>query len=132
MFTRLAFFASILSVAASQRDIVSIQQRRLPFQNGNPRDVFISPSGTLKHIQTVEIRNAVGPRSQFDEISSIIVKSDGSELLAINDDALFFTMRLEKTFGDEFDVSEAVIYPMRDPDGENIPFLGDSDTDLDG
>ncbi|KAF4651522.1 hypothetical protein FOL46_000274 [Perkinsus olseni] len=106
MFTRLAFFAGILSVAASQRDIVSIQQRRLPFQNENPRDVFISPSGTLKHIQTVEIRNAVGPRSQFDEISSIIVKSDGSELLAINDDALFFTMRLEKTFGDEFDVSE--------------------------
>ncbi|KAF4750264.1 hypothetical protein FOZ63_024633 [Perkinsus olseni] len=132
MSTRSAFFAAILSVAAGQRDILSIQQQRLPFQNGTLRDVFISPSGTLKHIQTIRIQDAVGPRSQFDEIRSIIVKSDGSQLLAINDDALFFTVRLEKTLGDEFDVSEAVIYPMRDPDGESIPFLGDSDTDLDG
>ncbi|KAF4689793.1 hypothetical protein FOZ60_001144 [Perkinsus olseni] len=122
MSTRSVFFAAILSVAACQRDIVSIQQRRLPFQNGTLRDVFTTPAGTLKHIQTLQIQNAVGPRSQFDEISSIIVNSDGSQLLAINDDALFFTIRLEKTFGDQFDVSEAVLYPMRDPDGESIPF----------
>ncbi|KAF4741835.1 hypothetical protein FOZ63_005152, partial [Perkinsus olseni] len=130
MSTRSVFFAAILSVAACQRDIVSIQQRRLPFQNGTLRDVFRTRAGTLKHIQTLQIQNAVGPRSQFDEISSIIVNSDGSQLLAINDDAvwvsliltLFFTIRLEKTFGDQFDVSEAVLYPMRDPDGESIPF----------
>ncbi|KAF4722629.1 hypothetical protein FOZ63_010039, partial [Perkinsus olseni] len=127
MSTRSVLFAAILSVAACQRDIVSIQQRRLPFQNGTLRDVFTTPSGTLKHIQTLQIQNAVGPRSQFDEISSIIVNSDGSQLLAINDDALFFTIPLEKTFGDQFGVSEAVLYPMRDPDGENIPFFGRRD-----
>ncbi|KAF4658445.1 hypothetical protein FOZ61_005601 [Perkinsus olseni] len=46
-------------------------------------------------------------------------------MLATNDNGLFIRMELERFFNDQFDVSQAILSPMRDP-------LGDRITDEDG
>ncbi|KAF4729367.1 hypothetical protein FOZ62_024749, partial [Perkinsus olseni] len=80
---------------------------------------------TLRHIQTLQLDDAVSPISQFAQLSSIIVDSGGSELLATTDEATFITMELERTSRGRFDVSEATVYPMRDPQGEIMIFKDD-------
>ncbi|KAF4727054.1 hypothetical protein FOZ62_030191, partial [Perkinsus olseni] len=114
-------FAAVLGAVACQENIVSVFQRRVPFQNGNPRSTFITPSGTLRLIQTLELKDAVSTTyTQFAELSSMLVTPNGDEILATNDDGLFVRMELKATFDDQFDVSEAIISPMRDPQGDRI------------
>ncbi|KAF4704020.1 hypothetical protein FOZ63_032537, partial [Perkinsus olseni] len=131
MSIRSVVFAVFLSTAVCQRNIVSLSQRRLPFQNGTTRNDFPSSAGTLRHIQTLQLDDAVSPISQFAQLSSIIVDSGGSELLATTDEATFINMELEvrssleRTSRGRFDVSEATIYPMRDPQGQIMIFKDD-------
>ncbi|KAF4698723.1 hypothetical protein FOZ62_031681 [Perkinsus olseni] len=113
-------FAAVVGAVVCQENTVSVLQRRVSFQNGSTRDIFTSPSGTLRLIQTLELQDAVSPRSQFEELSSFLVTSKGEEMLATNDDGLFICMELKPKFDDQFDVSKAFVYPMRDPQGDRI------------
>ncbi|KAF4673119.1 hypothetical protein FOZ60_001691, partial [Perkinsus olseni] len=84
---------------------------------------------TLRLIQTLELEDAVSTKyTQFGELSSMLVTPNGDEILATNDDGLFVRMELERTFNDQFDVSEAIISPMRDPQGDRLTEEDDLDT----
>lgn len=75
--------------------------------------------------------------SQFGGLSSIIVTPDGSEVLTVSDRGysslmatgkvlvirLFVGMNLSSTRDAvEYDVKEALLFPMHDPQGQTIPF----------
>ncbi|KAF4692467.1 hypothetical protein FOZ60_013422 [Perkinsus olseni] len=121
MSIRSVFFAAVLGSVVCQENIVRLLQRRVPFQNGNPRSIFITPSGTLRLIQTVELEDAVSMEySQFGAFSSILVTPKGDEILGTDEEGLFMRMELKATYDDQFDVPEAIISPMRDPQGDRI------------
>ncbi|KAF4692466.1 hypothetical protein FOZ60_013421 [Perkinsus olseni] len=51
---------------------------------------------------------------------SILVTPKGDEILGTDEDGFFMRMELKATYDDQFDVPEAIISPMRDPQGDRI------------
>ncbi|KAF4708092.1 hypothetical protein FOZ62_030983 [Perkinsus olseni] len=124
-FVNCSFLAALLSAVVGQNTLVRLNQWRLPLRNGSTEDTMTSSIGTLKHILTMRLRDTVANGSQFGGLSSIIVSQNGSEILTISDSGIFAAMNLSSTVGDEYNVTEAMIYPMRDPQGQIIPFDSD-------
>ncbi|KAF4735729.1 hypothetical protein FOZ63_005473 [Perkinsus olseni] len=124
-FVNCNFFAALLSAVVGQKTVVRLNRWRLPLRNGSTEDTITSSIGTLKHILTMRLRDTVANGSQFGGLSSIIVSQNGSEILTISDSGIFAAMNLSSTVGDEYNVTEAMIYPMRDPQGQIIPFDSD-------
>ncbi|KAF4730278.1 hypothetical protein FOZ63_029506, partial [Perkinsus olseni] len=124
-------------IATGLSTVVQLRQTSLPFWNGNTEHTIVSSKGTLKHVQTLQLDSLgvpfalVDPAAfynthsritQFGKFSSIIVKEDGSELLATTENGLFISLELHPTVGDKYEVPEAVIYPMYDTQRRLIEF----------
>ncbi|KAF4703658.1 hypothetical protein FOZ63_020327 [Perkinsus olseni] len=115
------FLAVVPIIATGLSTVVQLRQTSLPFWNGNTEHTIESSLGTLKHIQTLQLDSLGVPFALVDPSEfyntllithSIIVKEDGSELLAATENGLFTNMELHPTVGDKYEVPEAVIYPI--------------------
>ncbi|KAF4755087.1 hypothetical protein FOZ62_028711 [Perkinsus olseni] len=115
--TSLLFAAVLLGNVIGQGSVVQLEQESLPFLvNGTTGVTITSPIGDLMHIQTLRLAS---PDSSVLGMSSILVSTDGSELLAVSDSD-FVTLALQPTICDRYNVSQATIYPALDPDGQPL------------
>ncbi|KAF4753205.1 hypothetical protein FOZ63_020786, partial [Perkinsus olseni] len=120
-FYSLLFAASLAAVLGK---VIRIKQSRLPLREGSREDTIHSYFGTLRLVQTLQLDDAEAHSSdsEFRYVASLIVKPDGSELLAITEESKFVTVNLWPSTNDKFDVTEVKIDPMYDPQGEILDY----------
>ncbi|KAF4670403.1 hypothetical protein FOZ61_000097 [Perkinsus olseni] len=126
------FLAALLGITTGQGTVVEIEQSRLPLRNNSQEKILRSSLGTLKHVQTLQLVGVGANSRNFRHLSSLAVTADGSQILAVNDDgmcsplspvaSLFIDVKIKPISGGVFDVLGATTFPMRDPEGNIIPF----------
>ncbi|KAF4672584.1 hypothetical protein FOL47_000335 [Perkinsus chesapeaki] len=89
----------------------------------NPK--FLTSKGTLSHVQTVDLQPASPRRNTqmiFSSLRSLLVATNGSEVLAVSQDGSFVTMPLSSSTSSELpiDVKTARVDLMRDVNGNEI------------
>ncbi|KAF4689527.1 hypothetical protein FOZ60_001580 [Perkinsus olseni] len=116
------FLAALLGITTGQGTVVEIEQSRLPLRNNSQEKILRSSLGTLKHVQTLQLVGVGANSRNFGLLSSLAVTADGSQMLAVNGNGLFIDVKIKLISGGVFDVLGATTFPMRDPEGNIIPF----------
>ncbi|KAF4707337.1 hypothetical protein FOZ63_010316 [Perkinsus olseni] len=112
----------LLGITTGQGTVVEIEQSRLPLRNNSQEKILRSSLGTLKHVQTLQLVGVGANSRNFGLLSSLAVTADGSQMLAVNGNGLFIDVKIKLISGGVFDVLGATTFPMRDPEGNIIPF----------